>query len=118
MYTYLESKLKEGGGGCYYISGVPGTGKTATVMEVMRCLQVRLALLIKARMATRDIHVLPQDSSDEYPDFNFYALNGMRLTCPDQVSLFISLQRLVVCYLALAGLCGDVEIADWGQGHP
>ena len=46
VYTYLESKLKEGGGGCYYISGVPGTGKTATVMEVMRCLQVRFALLI------------------------------------------------------------------------
>ena len=46
MYTYLENKLKEGRGGCYYISGVPGTGKTATVMEVMRCLQVRFALLI------------------------------------------------------------------------
>ena len=46
VYTYLESKLKEGGGGCYYISGVPGTGKTATVMEVMRCLQVRFDLLI------------------------------------------------------------------------
>ena len=66
----------------------------------------------------RGIHVLPQDSSDEYPDFNFYALNGMRLTCPDQVSLFISPQRFPVCYLALAGLCGDVEITDWGQGHP
>ena len=42
MYTYLDTKLKEGLGGCYYISGVPGTGKTATVMEVMRCLQVRV----------------------------------------------------------------------------
>jgi len=72
VYTYLESKLKEGGGGCYYISGVPGTGKTATVMEVMRCLQ---------------------DSSDEYPDFNFYALNGMRLTCPDQA--YVEMWRLL-----------------------
>jgi len=72
VYTYLDTKLKEGLGGCYYISGVPGTGKTATVMEVMRCLQA---------------------SSDEYPDFNFYSMNGMRLTCPDQA--YVEMWRLL-----------------------
>jgi len=63
IFTYVEGKLREGRGGCYYISGVPGTGKTATVMEVIRMLQ---------------------ENKDEYPDFNFYAMNGMRLTSPEQ----------------------------------
>ena len=60
---YVESKLQEGTGGCYYISGVPGTGKTATVMEVIRYLN---------------------ENKEDYPKFNFYAMNGMRLTSPEQ----------------------------------
>lgn len=63
IFGYVESKLQEGTGGCCYISGVPGTGKTATVMEVIRYLQ---------------------DNKDDYPDFNFYSMNGMRLTSPEQ----------------------------------
>ena len=63
IFGYVESKLREGTGGCCYISGVPGTGKTATVMEVVRYLQ---------------------DNKEDYPDFNFCAMNGMRLTSPEQ----------------------------------
>jgi len=63
IFGYVESKLQEEMGGCCYISGVPGTGKTATVMEVIRYLQ---------------------ENKEDYPDFNFYALNGMRLTSPEQ----------------------------------
>ena len=63
IFTYIESKLREGRGGCYYISGVPGTGKTATVMEAVRMLQ---------------------ENREDYPDFNFYSMNGMRLTSPEQ----------------------------------
>jgi len=63
IFGYVESKLREDTGGCCYISGVPGTGKTATVMEVIRYLE---------------------DNKEDYPDFNFYALNGMRLTTPEQ----------------------------------
>jgi len=63
IFGYVESKLQEGTGGCCYISGVPGTGKTATVMEVVRYLK---------------------DNKDDYPDFNFYSMNGMRLTSPEQ----------------------------------
>eukprot|EP00092_Neocalanus_flemingeri_P001551 GFUD01001653.1.p1 GENE.GFUD01001653.1~~GFUD01001653.1.p1 ORF type:complete len:880 (+),score=263.06 GFUD01001653.1:116-2755(+) len=63
IFGYVESKLQEGTGGCFYISGVPGTGKTATVMEVIRYLK---------------------DNNDDYPDFNFYSMNGMRLTSPEQ----------------------------------
>ena len=86
MYTYLESKLKEGLGGCYYISGVPGTGKTATVMEVMRCLQVKVTISRQLQYLCSSVISSFQESSDEYPDFNFYSMNGMRLTCPEQAS--------------------------------
>ncbi len=40
IYAFIDSKVREGGGGCIYVSGVPGTGKTATVKEVVRRLQV------------------------------------------------------------------------------
>ena len=49
-----------------YISGVPGTGKTATVHEVMRCLQ----------QAAQDSDV---------PPFQYIEVNGMKLTEPHQV---------------------------------
>jgi len=63
IYGYIVGKMEEGVGGCCYISGVPGTGKTATVMEVIRYLK---------------------DNKEDYPDFNFYSMNAMRLTSPEQ----------------------------------
>ena len=48
-----------------YISGVPGTGKTATVHEVIRSLQ-------------REV-----DQGD-LPQFQFVEVNGMKLTEPSQ----------------------------------
>lgn len=48
-----------------YVSGVPGTGKTATVHEVMRCLQ----------------HAA---DADEIPPFHFIEINGMKMTDPHQ----------------------------------
>lgn len=49
-----------------YISGVPGTGKTATVHEVIRCLQ--------QAAQTNDV-----------PPFEYVEVNGMKLTEPHQV---------------------------------
>ncbi|XP_039590686.1 origin recognition complex subunit 1 isoform X2 [Polypterus senegalus] len=65
IYSFVESKIIDGTGGCMYISGVPGTGKTATVHEVIRCLQ----------------HAADQD---EIPPFNFIEINGMKMTDPHQ----------------------------------
>lgn len=48
-----------------YVSGVPGTGKTATVHEVMRCLQ-----------HAADV--------DQIPSFRFVEVNGMKMTDPHQ----------------------------------
>ncbi|ORX48224.1 P-loop containing nucleoside triphosphate hydrolase protein [Hesseltinella vesiculosa] len=63
--SYLESALIEGTGTCVYISGVPGTGKTATVLEVIRGMQHR-------------------SEENELPPFDFVEINGMKLTDPAQ----------------------------------
>lgn len=51
------------GGRCLYISGIPGTGKTATVREVMRSARQRA-------------------ESGDLPSFRFVEINGLRLPSP------------------------------------
>lgn len=65
IYTFVEGKIQDQCGGCMYISGVPGTGKTATVSGVIRMLQ---------HNATHGF----------LPEFEFIEINGMRLTEPRQ----------------------------------
>lgn len=74
IYNFVESKLLDRTGGCMYISGVPGTGKTATVHEVIHCLQ-------QAAQA------------NDVPSFQYIEVNGMKLTEPHQVYVQI-LQKL------------------------
>ncbi|KAG8518951.1 Origin recognition complex subunit 1 [Galemys pyrenaicus] len=74
IYNFVESKLLDHTGGCMYISGVPGTGKTATVHEVIRCLQ-------------QAAH------ANDVPPFQYIEVNGMKLTEPHQVYVQI-LQKL------------------------
>lgn len=62
---YIESAIGEATGTCVYISGVPGTGKTATVLEVIRYLQ-------------------HQSEEKLIPEFDFVEINGMKLTDPNQ----------------------------------
>ncbi len=59
-----------------YISGVPGTGKTATVKEVMRSL-------------------IQGTEEEDVPNFKFIEINGMKLTDPRQAYV----QILKVCGL-------------------
>lgn len=62
---YIESAIHEATGTCVYISGVPGTGKTATVLEVIR-------------------HLQQQAEEKTIPEFDFVEINGMKLTDPNQ----------------------------------
>ncbi|EFX01327.1 origin recognition complex subunit [Grosmannia clavigera kw1407] len=65
VYSHLEAAITEGTGSCIYISGTPGTGKTATVREVVAQLDCAV-------------------QSDELDDFIFVEINGMKITDPHQ----------------------------------
>lgn len=65
VYSHLESAITAGTGACIYISGTPGTGKTATVREVVAGLQGAVA-------------------EDQLDDFYFVEINGMKVTDPHQ----------------------------------
>ncbi|ETS60357.1 hypothetical protein PaG_05558 [Moesziomyces aphidis] len=61
----VEDAVEEGIGGCVYVSGVPGTGKTATVREVIRALTARA-------------------ERNEMNPFSFVEINGMKLADASQ----------------------------------
>ena len=65
VYSHLSAAIMEGTGTCIYISGTPGTGKTATVREVVG--QLNSAVL-----------------AEEMDDFIFVEINGMKVTDPHQ----------------------------------
>jgi len=65
VYSYLHSAITDGSGTCIYISGTPGTGKTATVREVVASLHQAVL-------------------QDELDGFNFVEINGMKVTDPHQ----------------------------------
>ena len=65
VYSHLEAAITDGTGTCIYISGTPGTGKTATVREVVSRLDESVR-------------------SDELDDFIFVEINGMKITDPHQ----------------------------------
>lgn len=65
VYSHLSAAISDGRGACIYISGTPGTGKTATVREVVG--QLSLAV-----------------QEEEMDDFSFVEINGMKVTDPHQ----------------------------------
>ncbi|KAI5369470.1 Putative BAH domain, AAA+ ATPase domain, ATPase, AAA-type, core, AAA lid domain-containing protein [Septoria linicola] len=65
VHTHLETAISAGTGSCIYISGTPGTGKTATVREVVSSLQNAVA-------------------EEQLDDFYFVEINGMKVTDPHQ----------------------------------
>lgn len=65
VHSHLEAAITAGTGACIYISGTPGTGKTATVREVVAGLQTAVA-------------------EEQLDDFYFVEINGMKVTDPHQ----------------------------------
>ncbi|KAG9248741.1 origin recognition complex subunit 1 [Calycina marina] len=65
VYSHLEAAISDGSGACIYISGTPGTGKTATVREVIAQLNASV-------------------QAEELEEFIFVEINGMKVTDPHQ----------------------------------
>lgn len=65
IFNFIEDKLNHNTGGCLYISGVPGTGKTATTQEVIAAIRKEV-------------------EEENLPKFKYVELNGMRMTRPKQ----------------------------------
>ena len=63
--SQLEAAIEDGGGLCLYICGTPGTGKTASVHQVIRSLRAQV-------------------EDDVLADFLFVEINGMRVSEPAQ----------------------------------
>ncbi|TIA93657.1 hypothetical protein E3P99_00080 [Wallemia hederae] len=59
----IEGLLEDGQGGCVYISGTPGTGKTATVHSVIRAL-------------------IERSNNQEIAPFKYVEINGLRVSEP------------------------------------
>ncbi|KAG0326970.1 Origin recognition complex, subunit 1 [Dissophora globulifera] len=70
IQEHLENAIQEGSGSCIYISGVPGTGKTATVHEVIRSLQAKA-------------------EEGEISPFQFVEINGMKVTEPSYAHVLL-----------------------------
>ncbi|KAH9452564.1 hypothetical protein MJO28_008522 [Puccinia striiformis f. sp. tritici] len=65
LESALTESIEESSGCCLYISGVPGTGKTATVHSVINSLQAKV-------------------TNGELNPFKFFEINGMKVTEPSQ----------------------------------
>nr|CDS19719.1 origin recognition complex subunit 1 A [Echinococcus granulosus] len=69
IFEFLFEHLQNGTGGCLYISGVPGTGKTATVTAVARSMA----------------GCVDEDGNSVIPPFKFVTVNGMQVSQPHQI---------------------------------
>nr|KAJ3422375.1 Origin recognition complex, subunit 1 [Polyrhizophydium stewartii] len=70
LLSYLDDAIRTDSGMCIYVSGVPGTGKTATFHGVLRTLRAQCD------------ESLGED--EILPPFDFVEINGMKLTEPSQ----------------------------------
>ncbi|KAK4474908.1 hypothetical protein MN116_002016 [Schistosoma mekongi] len=88
IYTFIFNKLSQRSGGCMYISGIPGTGKTASVQAVLSTM-----------------HKLVADSclESQLPVFQVIYINAMRVSDPKQVYIQI--------YKQLTGLITTTKCA-------
>lgn len=68
LFIALEGAIKNNTGSCLYVSGTPGTGKTATVREVLAQLQLRIN----------------DNTPNALPLFTTLEINGMKLINPQE----------------------------------
>ena len=78
IHLHLRNALLQRAGCCLYVSGVPGTGKTATINQVIQRLQ-------------QEASTPTVNASGQIEQFRYVEINGLKLTDPKQV--YVSLWR-------------------------
>lgn len=77
IYTFIETHIKNQTGGCMYVCGVPGTGKTLTTRQVILCLYESV-------------------SANLLPNFKFVDVNAFQVTEPYQIyKLIYKVDKLI-----------------------
>ncbi|KAI8455459.1 origin recognition complex subunit 1 [Phakopsora pachyrhizi] len=87
----LEDSIEENIGCCIYISGVPGTGKTATVHSVINSLRSKV-------------------DQGELQSFRFFEINGMKVTEPNQA--FALFWEFIDRFDEANGNCGSLGVSS------
>ncbi|GFZ49562.1 Origin recognition complex subunit 1 [Saitozyma sp. JCM 24511] len=103
VLSRVEEGVETGGGGCLYIAGVPGTGKTATVHAVVKELKRKA-------------------EDGELPPFSYVEINGLKIPSPQHAYTVlweaISGARGVSTKTALRGLEGHFNRKTTGVRGP
>ena len=94
IYKFLRSHIEEQISGCMYISGVPGTGKTATVYDVVRALQGEFVCDDYTGHSDRKKRARKKLAASVERRFTFIEINGLRLTEPHQ--FYVELYKKLV----------------------
>lgn len=98
LYETIRSAMVNGTKICIYVSGVPGTGKTATVHQVIAALkherrrsQLGEAATVKERRLQRAESAKSSHNDNVLPDFVYVEVNGMRML--DSKQLYVRLYQ-------------------------
>lgn len=97
IYLFLHTHISNRTSGCMYIAGVPGTGKTATVHEVVRALESEFKSEQKKeekikKKQSRQVRKKVNASMDNI--FTFIEINALRLTEPKK--FYVELYKKLV----------------------
>ena len=113
IYNFVETHLSSGSGGldshvgsfrsssslscrCLFVSGVPGTGKTATVHQVLSTLQQQVQM-------------------GQIKSFNLVQINGMKLTEPHQA--YVQILQQLTGQKASASSAADILTSYFDKRH-
>lgn len=101
IFSRLRSHIEDETSGCIYISGVPGTGKTATVYQVVRALQNEFACddftdsgTGTGQRGRKRRKTGKKVAASVERGFTFIEINGLRLTEPRQ--FYVELYKKLV----------------------
>ena len=81
----VEDAVEDGIGGCVYVSGVPGVGKTATIREAIRSLRQRAEAGLTAPFKFVEINGMKLNDAQDAYGLLWQTLSGMR--CSNRTAL-------------------------------